>query len=371
VKKSKIIFDLSVLSNEYLSGIEFYVKNLDKYFSTKKNYLISGLGVTSNQLSASLPTLTYPSYSNTQQLQDDFLSLILEIEQPDLYFSPYSPIPVYNTCKTLITVHDLIPLRHPNWFVSDEVYSFFDNAIRRSCVNADHVIADSFSTKNDIIELFGINSSKITVVHLAASAGFNPRNKTKDSIICPDLKIKKPYILSTCTFEPRKNLLGTIKAFNKLKTRLPAKNKLKLVLVGAMGWKVDNIKSAINSSRFKDDIIVTGYVKISTLYSLYANAEAFIYPSFYEGFGLPILEAMSSGVPVVTSSNSSLVEVGANAVIYKNPYDSGALSEGLELAIYDRNARDNYIQLGYIQSAKFSWEKTTNETLNIFDKILD
>ena len=350
-------FDLTTLSNPYKTGIENYTSNLFNLVKGSKTFNFIN----------SENNFVFP-VSNLN-LREDLLSFLLFLEDVSIYFSPFHPIPPDINAKRIITVHDVIPIIYPEWF-PDNMYSFFNNELRHCYENCDHIISDSYSTKNDLIENYSIPHEKITTVHLGKSENFSPKISNKIPSLLKNLNCY-PYLLSVCTLEPRKNLQGVIEAFLIMKENNKSFNDLKLVLTGAPGWKNDSIYDIYEQSVYKNDIIFTGYLNDNDLYETYRYASAFIYPSFYEGFGLPILEAMASGVPVVTSSNSSLTEVGGESVIYVDPSDIGSIADGINTALFDSRIRDKCITSGLERSKSFSWEKTAKETLNVFRKIID
>lgn len=355
--KYKCYFDLQGLENPFITGIENYTLNLYNLFRDDKEFLF---------MNSSL-NIEFPK-SNLSE-RDDMLSFFLFLEDVSIYFSPFLPIPQSINAKKIITVHDVIPMIHPEWF-PDDLYCLFNNKLRKCYEDCDHIISDSYSTKNDLIKIFNIPRDKITTIHLGKSESFSPKKSNNPSLFIKDLNCF-PYILSVCTLEPRKNLQRVIEAFITLKDNNKSFNDIKLVLTGAPGWNNDSIYAIYEQSVYKNDIIFTGYLNVNDLYEIYRYANAFIYPSFYEGFGLPILEAMASGVPVVTSSNSSLTEVGGESVIYVDPSDIDSIADGIIAALFDSRIRDKCISSGLERSKNFSWEKTAKETLDVFKKVID
>lgn len=370
--KPTCVLDLHLLSRKYKTGIEYYALKLSQELANRDTFNLKYLGgipqetvgYESTAIPVDLP-ISDPLASNK------LLALTLYAEEASLFFSPYYPIPKHRPCKGVFTIHDLIPLKHPEWFPSPSTKDFFENNIREGVKHADHILADSHSTKNDIIECFKTNPDKITVVHLAADERFYNAKKTDGALTVNKKTIQSPYLLSVCTLEPRKNLLKTIEAYNLLRKSVKASKSLKLVLVGALGWNYETLLEAIKKSPYAEDIVVTGYITEGELAQLYANAKAFVYASLYEGFGLPVLEAMASGVPVVTAKNSSLIEVGADAVIYQDPHSAQSIAEGIELAIYDSSTRQGCMDKGKKQAKSFSWEKTADTTLEVFNHVLN
>ena len=190
-----------------------------------------------------------------------------------------------------------------------------------------------------------------------------------------DLKISisydfnKPYFLFVSTLEPRKNVIGLIQSFNYLKQNYKIEHQL--VLIGQTGWKYQPILDTINQSPYRTEIHHLNYLTDDLVALFYSQAEAFIYPSFYEGFGLPVLEAMTLGAPVITSNTSSLPEVTGDSALLINPNHSMELADAMLNLIRDRVLRDNLIVKGKEQASKFSWKKTAEVTLKVYCSILN
>jgi glycosyltransferase involved in cell wall biosynthesis len=290
----------------------------------------------------------------------------------DIFHSPYFPLPEFlkkrKELKRFLTVHDLIPILFPHFFKYKEDQML--KRIMQSLTSDDWVICVSQSTKNDLCNyLKSLDPDRVFVTYLAASDYFYPCSDP-EKITQTKLKYQIPanvnYILSLSTLEPRKNIDHTIRCFAQLVEQEKI-NDLYLVLVGVKGWNYDKIFAEISNNNFLlDRIIVTGYVADEDLAALYSNALVFVYSSFYEGFGLPPLEAMQCGVPVITSNSSSLPEVVGDAGIMLSPTDPDALCQSL-LDIYNRPSLRTAMSLKSLERAKqFSWEKCTRQTINAY-----
>jgi glycosyltransferase involved in cell wall biosynthesis len=287
------------------------------------------------------------------------------IRNSDAYFSPFNllvpEIDVNPQIKKLQVVHDLMPILFPHWFPKD----WLKNTINWNLITPDvQILADSQCTKNDLLRNFPhIPEDKITVIPLGADEHFHP---------CTDeLKIKSVlkkygipqnvnYILSVATLEIRKNFDHVIRSFAMLIEKyghlFP---NLRLVLTGKKGWLDKKIYSAYNKLTWKirKRIIFTGYVDDADIPFLYNGASCFCYMSFYEGFGLPPLEAMQSGIPVITSNTSSFPEVVGDAGIMLDPHDVESLADAFMRVISDGNLRNEMITKGLEQAKKFSWDR--------------
>jgi glycosyltransferase involved in cell wall biosynthesis len=239
---------------------------------------------------------------------------------------------------------------------------FTDFSIKHS----DKIIAVSNSTKNDILKFYPeIKEEKIKVIY----HGFDPElfqgEITEEDVNKINSKFKiqnSKFILYVGALQPRKNLEILIEAFDKIKKE---NQDLKLVLAGGKAWMWEGIVNKIKNSEYKKDIIITETIPFEEIVVLYQNASVFVFPSLYEGFGIPLLEAFASGVPVISASNSSLPEVGGNAALYFNEKNSDDLSCKIRSVLKDDNLRKDLIEKGNEQVKKFSWDKCARETLEV------
>ncbi len=297
------------------------------------------------------------------------------IENSNIYHSPYFPIPAQiqkaKTLKKLITIHDLIPIKYPEYFEhkSDNVVHQIVNSIKPD----NFAICVSEATKIDLLEISNLDESQVFVVPLAASNKlFYPVNDPISINLTLgkfSIPINQPYLLSISTLEPRKNIDAIIKSFADLILQENIQD-LNLVLVGTKGWDFDKIFEAVNvTPHIKNRIIFTGYVPDEDLAALYSGALAFVYLSLCEGFGLPPLEAMQCGTPVICSNRTSLPEVIEKAGILVNPIDKDEIT-GAMLNIYQNDSLKNVLQYKSLERARFfSWDKFANQTWDIYQKI--
>ncbi|MBU1083341.1 glycosyltransferase family 4 protein [Patescibacteria group bacterium] len=281
--------------------------------------------------------------------------LQLEFIRPvDTYFSTTSLIipalvrstPVVTTLFDFVSF--LFPSRHQQKAVVLEKM-WMKLAIRYS----QHLLSISEHTKKDAIKLFKVSPDKITTTYLAASFVQEQESITIN---------KENVILFIGTLEPRKNIVKLVEAFNKLKTE---GIHASLLLVGKWGWQSDTIKQAIEQSPFKQDIQVLGYVRAAQKQSLYKQSAVLAFPSIYEGFGLPPLEAMAMGVPVVTSNISSLPEVVGDAAVLVDPNSTEEIYSAVKKILTDKSFTEQLVAKGYIQAQKFNWQKTADATLGV------
>lgn len=301
---------------------------------------------------------------------------LTELKGKDIFHSLYHQLPKQvksvKKLKKFLTVHDLIPIFYPHFFNLDKNLSgFHKNFNLKQALNSldtdTWILCVSHSTKNDLCNYLNnkIDENKVFVTYLAASKLFYPCldaeliKFTKQRYCIPD----RPYILSLSTLEPRKNIEHTIRCFANLVQQEKIKD-LCLVLAGQKGWNYNGIfKEIANYKQLKERIILTGYVADQDLAALYSGALVFVYPSFYEGFGLPPLEAMQCGTPVITSNTSSLPEVVGDAGIIINPLDKDGLCQSI-LKIYSKACLRDALSLKSRERAKqFSWSKCTQQTI--------
>ncbi len=299
---------------------------------------------------------------------------ISAMQSSDIFHATFYAIPGfvrhYQQIKRFITVYDLIPVLYPQFFSLRKDHMLHD--VMKSITPDDWVIAISQSTKNDLCDYLKFDPERVFVTHLASSDLFYPcsdREKITQSrkkYGIPDA----PYVLSLCTLEPRKNIDHTIRCFARMVQEQHISD-LNLVLVGTKGWDFDKIFGEMsNYSQLKNRIIITGYAADEDLAAIYSGAMMFVYPSFYEGFGLPPLEAMKCGIPVITSNTSSLPEVVGDAGILVDPTDSETLCQSM-YDIYRSSSRRESMATKSLERAKlFSWDKCARETVQAYKTAL-
>ncbi|MCG2791721.1 MAG: glycosyltransferase family 4 protein [Actinomycetia bacterium] len=283
----------------------------------------------------------------------------------DILHCPDYLIPPTLNKNIVLTIHDLAFIRFPQfnfpWFIKK-----YTIEVKRNAKRAKKIIADSQSTKNDIVNFFNINPSKVSVVRLAADAFFRKLpSKEKGKGVLKKYNIDKKYILSVGTIEPRKNFTTLIKAFNIAKKR-NAGFGYKLVIAGRTGWKSEATYTEREASPYKDDILFIGKVSDEDLLQIYNQAELFVYPSLFEGFGLPPLEAMSCGLPVMASDSSSLKEVVGDAGILVPSEDHREISRQILYVLKNEKLKEELKKKSLIQARKFNWTKTAEKTLDVY-----
>ena len=290
-----------------------------------------------------------------------------EVDKSSIFYSPFYPIPdhLFNNFN-VITIYDLIPIKFPHFFAHAEDQTLI-NTIKSIGPN-DIITVISQCTKNDLLSYRkDLNPSNILVTHLGASDIFsNKRNDQLHSLLKYGIQDDDNFILSVATLEPRKNLLHLVTSFIDYKTLYD--DNLKLVLCGTKGWNYDDIfKIVENRVDYIKDIILTGFVDDQDLPFLYSRAKIFIFMSQYEGFGLPVLEAMKCGCPVICSDNSSLPEIVGDSAIKIHHSDKDLLISSIRELIINDDLREHLSLQCFERSQSFSWDKCAAQTINAFD----
>lgn len=279
------------------------------------------------------------------------------------YSSPLIPMNV----PFIVTIHDLAYYKYPDTFSKGSLLLkkiLSPISIKRAA----QIITVSDNTKCDILEYFDVPSEKINVIYPAVKNFKRESDMEKIRSLKEKYGIKGKYILGVGTIEPRKNLIRLVRAFKNISYDF---NDFSLVLIGKKGWLTEPIFKEFNDEKIKDKIIFTDYVPQKDMSFLYSAADIFVYPSIYEGFGLPPLEAMSCGTPVIVSDNSSLQEVVGSAGVYVNALSTESIENGIRKLLNDENLKLELIEKGYEQSKKFNWENTYKEVLKVYKKILE
>ena len=280
----------------------------------------------------------------------------------DLYWQPnFIPNDGIKAKKIVTSVHDFSFIFYRE-FHPKERMEYFDNHFFQNLVRSDMLITGSNYSKNEILEQTSFNKEQIRVIyHGIDHKLFKVYEEPK-----VDFELPKKFILSVGSIEPRKNLLGLLKAYTLLDDKL--KSEYQLVLVGFKGWENREIMELIKEN--EKSIYYLGFISDEELAQAYNLASLFVFPSFYEGFGLPPLEAMACGTPVICSNTSSLPEVGGDAVVYCNPNDSNDITQKIVMVLNDTKLQNEMIEKGLHQAKKFSWEKSAQEHLKVFEEVL-
>ena len=275
--------------------------------------------------------------------------------------------PVRSSTVSVLTVHDLSFVRVPE-SASPRLKAYLDRVVPTSVARATHVLADSSATKSDLVGLYDVQPEKVSVLLSGVSSRF--RLQSDELILTTRSKYgigSAPYILSIGTVQPRKNYSRLIRAIASLRSQGYAHN---LVIAGGKGWLADEMYETIRTTQMENFVKLIGFAEDADLPALYSGATCFAFPSLYEGFGLPVLEAMACGTPVVTSNVSSLPEVAGDAGLTVDPYDVEELTYALKRVIDDSELRISLINAGLVRAGQFTWGKSVSELMRIYSKLL-
>lgn len=282
----------------------------------------------------------------------------------DLLHMPANIIPIIPPHHTIVTIHDTIVIQLPKKFTlwhRNYTHIMMAIAARR----AKRIITVSQQSKNDIIKYLNTMPEKVQVIYIAASPIFQPIPSEQIAEVQRKYNLDQ-FILTVGSIEPRKNLTRLITAFAQLRAHgYPGL----LVHVGPKGWLCEDIENLVSQLQLKPYVRFLGYAPIQDLVALYNAAHMFVYPSLYEGFGLPVLEAMACGCPVITSNISSLPEIAGDAALLVDPYNIELLCESMYRVWQDSTLTHNLIQKGFQRASQFSWERCARETLSVYEQV--
>lgn len=363
------------LSQGHMDGIGVYANNLWQQFDTITKHAVSfGQHHPSVQASDLLGEIThlplsYPIQSTLSILGNKpFLGSKKLEKEIDLFFAPDHHIPKLKHTPVVATIMDAYPLIHPE-LVSQKLRWFKNMAFKRASKWADHIITISEYSKQDIVRYFEILPEKISVVPLGVNkAYFQPVLEVNKERVRQKFGLKEDFFIFVGTIQPRKNLPRLIEAYESLPKEIRQKHAL--VIIGQYGWGEERLIEKLNATDHTSTIRRLEKVTDDELYALLQSALAMVYPSLYEGFGLPILEGFASKIPVITSSTTSIPEVAGDAAYYVNPLDSVDIAAKMLHLAQDQTLRQEMIQKGWQRVQSFSWEKSAQEHLKIFNKII-
>lgn len=372
----RIAIDVRNLLKPNYSGVSEYTYQVIRHLleiDRKNEYILFYNSY--KKLGRFLPKFDYPNVTVKQTNYPNklFNLSLLTLNQPkldkliggaDIFFCPDTNFSAFSDqTKNIMTVHDLSSVRYPEFF--NRKHALWQKLIlaEKKIAATSHLFAVSQSTKRDLIELFGIPENKITVTHLGLDPLLKPigRNSQIASDVRKKYNLPEKYLLFLATLEPRKNVPSIIKAMEYLNQDIP------LVIAGKKGWKYNEIFQAAKESTRK--IIFLDYVGRDDKPALYSLAEALVWPSFYEGFGLPPLEAQACGTPVIVGANSSLTEIIGNSGLLVNSDNIQEIGFAMNQILSDNELRETLIKRGFENVKRFSWQKTAEETLRLFSSL--
>ncbi len=381
-KDMRVTFEGQTIAKSNMTGIGYYAYNIIKnvlkidhenlysinvfdFFG--RNNSVENIAKTLDGTSTNIRACVHLPYGLYARYHSIFGKLPYELyfnSKSDLYHFFNYIIPEKVSGKTITTIYDMVYKLYPET-MNDVNHRIFRKHLARSCNEADAIITISQNSRREISELMNVPSDKIHVTYCAVDASVYYPRKDKE-LIRMKYGIDGPYILYLGTLEPRKNIPALIKAFHSVSQRLDG---IKLVLAGSRGWKSENIYSLIDELAMTDKVIFTGYVAENDKPVLYSCAEIFVFPSLYEGFGIPPLEAMACGTPVICSNTSSLPEVVGDAGVLVDPKNEEQLAYEIERLMNDSSEREILSGKGIIQAKKFSWKDSACTILDIYNKL--
>ncbi len=287
---------------------------------------------------------------------------LLKNRSVDVFFTPTHYLPLFAPKKSVVSILDVSYIYFPELFKKKDLIQL-KKWTKYSAKKSRKILTISQSSKNDIIKEYKVSKDKVEVIYPGISRNLSVNNKLSMEDLSKKFGVSGKYILFVGTLQPRKNIKRLIEAFSKIDT------DVSLIIVGRRGWQYEEILNAPEKYNVKDKVIFLENVSDEDLPSLYKNAEFFILPSLYEGFGIPVLEAMNYGTPVITSNISSLPEVGGDAALYVDPNDTMDIAEKMKKLLHDDNLRKQLVEKGKKQIEKFSWEKSARQTLAVLEEV--
>lgn len=374
-KSKKIALDITVLGDRQKTGIGVYVFNLIKEIlelNKKDQFILFGISSFKNYFY--LKNLSFKEYPNVKLkifplplklFRRTFLlwqkinwpNIEMLIGEVDVFHSFNYYLPPQNKGKIIATVFDMTTYLFPKFHLMKTI-ELEQIRIERIGDRADVIVTISENSKKDFLKIYP--QKLVEVIYPSISISLIKENGQKLKQVLDKYGLEQGYILFVGTLEPRKNIKTLIKAY--LKSNL----KEKLVLVGNFGWQNSKILGEINKNEHR--IITPGYVPDEDLSFFYKGAICLIYPSFYEGFGIPVLEALNLGIPVISSKTSSMPEVGGKAVLYINPEEINSITKALH-RIKNKKLRTKLIKMGFKQAKKFSWDKAAKKSNKLYQKL--
>lgn len=295
----------------------------------------------------------------------------LRRERVDLFHSPHAVVPPAIHCRSVVTVHDCIHLMFPEYFPGRLSRLTAKLQLWVATHRSDRVLTVSETSKQDILRRFRIPADKVTVVYNAIDERLtDPPGEDDYARVRDRYQIKDPFALYVGNIKPHKNLERLIEAFRALRQE-PEFESLKLVIIGDEISRYQGLRRAVHQHKLHKHVRFLGFVAPATLAVLYRLASAFVFPSLYEGFGLPPLEAMYLGTPVVTSNVSSLPEVVGDAAVLVDPYSAASIAEGMRRAITDQALRATLRERGMARAREFSWARSVDRIHAVYVEVLE
>jgi len=362
-----------VLSNSRMEGVSRYIFETTKILAQKeevdKLYLFFDRKYDKNFIfSKKVIPIIIPPQARHPILWDIWFEIVvpyyLKKFEIDAFYSGDTYLSLKTLVPTLLVSHDIAYVHYPEHIKAIHL-KYYKRSFPKFHKRADHIVAVSEITRQDIIKTYDLNPNKVSVGHNACPAGFDPINDVEKQNIRNLISKGKEYFIYVGSLHPRKNVVTLIKAFDLFKKQYNFDKKL--VLIGRMAWKNEKLNNISNSISCKDDIVFLGQVSHDDLPKYVASSIALTYVSLFEGFGIPILEAMSCNIPVITSNRSSMPEVGGDAAYYVDPNDVKSIVDAMYELSTNEVLRKEMIQKGQKRVRSFSWVETGN---HIFDRLM-
>jgi len=354
-------------------GIGTYIRNLLRHLARidrENEYVLlcqeSDMGVAAT-LGENFRAVLEPAdnYSIAEQIH---VPWVLMREKPDVYHAPHYVLPVAVRSRSVVTIHDCIHLMFPQYLPNRAAYAYARGAMWSAAMRSDRILTVSEASKRDILHFFNVPPDKISVVYNAIDERIWEEPPPEDiARVRERFQLDQRFVLYAGTIKPHKNLVRLIEAFAQL--RKGEFEELKLLIIGDEISKLPALRRAVHSYKLHKHVRFLGFLPDETLAALYRLASLFVFPSLYEGFGLPPLEAMASGTPVVTSNVSSLPEVAGDAAVLVDPYDVSSIVEGMRRVLSDSALANELRRKGLIRARDFSWERSVARTHEIYQLV--
>ena len=311
---------------------------------------------------------TSPGYSVREQFQ---VPRDLRREKADLFHSPHYVFSPLTPCRSVVTIHDCIHLRFPQYLPNRLGYAYARSFLWVATHRSDRIMTVSEASKRDILEYFNVPPQKIDVIYNGIDERFSTPPPEEDLVLVRErYQLDGPFILYAGNIKPHKNLGRLIEAFHILRATGPEFEPVKLVIIGDEIAKYAALRHAVHRHKLHKHVRFFGFVPARTLVSLYRLASVFVFPSLYEGFGLPPLEAMASGTPVITSNVSSLPEVVGDAAVLIDPLRPDDIADAMRRVLSDSALRADMSRRGLERAKQFSWERSVRRVREIYDEVL-
>ena len=307
-----------------------------------------------------------PAYSVREQVT---VPLDLRREGVDLFHAPHYVLPPLTPCPSVVTIHDCIHLRFPQYLPNRLAYAYARASLWVAAHRSERILTVSEASKRDILRYFRVPERKISVIHNAIDERFGEIPTPQEiERVGERYQLNDPFVLYAGNIKPHKNLERLIEAFHALRRR--GFDQVKLLIIGDEISKYATLRRAVHRYKLHKHVRFFGFVPDRTLAILYRLARVFVFPSLYEGFGLPPLEAMASGTPVITSNVSSLPEVVGDAALLIDPYEPDALADAMARVLTDTGLQEDLRQRGFARVRQFSWERSVTRVREIYGEVL-